>query len=214
MRQVYALANDSVQAYLSGEIEFCRSKIRPGDKVLELGCGYGRIIKELASERHFVTGVDNAPSNIEATQSYLQDTDNVDVKLLDVQSLDFDDYSFDLVLCLQNGLSAFGLDPLVVLKEAWRVTKPSGRLVCSTYNDAFWPERLAWFRDQADAELLGAIDEEKTANGVIACTDGFVSRSTSEEDFQRFAESLCLNVDVSNLASGSLIASYTASSMR
>ncbi len=209
LRRVYALASSPVRAYLQGEIEFCRSKIHAGHRVLELGCGYGRIVKELASDTYFVIGIDNVPLNIEAARTYLKSVANVDVKLMDVKSLAMDDDSFDLVLCLQNGLSAFGMDPLMILKEAWRATKPSGYLICSTYSDAFWHHRLAWFHEQANAGLLGAIDEYKTGDGTIACKDGFVSRSTTEEDFRRYAKSLQLSVETHTLNSGSLIATYT-----
>ena len=106
----------SQRAYLQGEIEFCRSTIHPGDQVLELGCGYGRIVKELASDTHFMMGIDNAPSKIEAARIYLQGVANVDVQLMDVQSLTFDDDAFDRVLCLQNGLSAFSRNQLVSAK--------------------------------------------------------------------------------------------------
>ena len=209
LHQVYALASDPVRAYLHGEIEFCRGKIQSGNQVLELGCGYGRIVKALAADKHSVTGIDNAPLNIESARAYLQNINNVDVITMNVNSLEFDDESFDCVLCLQNGLSAFGMDPLVVLKEGWRVTKKRGCLICSTYSDAFWPYRLAWFHEQANAGLLGEIDNDKSNSGIITCKDGFISRSTRAEDFRHYAELLNLNVEICTLNSGSLIATYT-----
>ena len=208
LHQVYALASDPVRAYLQGEIDFCQTIIQPGDMVLELGCGYGRIIKELANCTHFLTGVDNAPSNINAANAYLKNTANAEVLLMNVKSLDFGDNVFDMVLCLQNGLSAFAMDPLQVLKEGRRVTKPGGRLICSTYSDDFWSHRLSWFREQANAGLLGEIDDDNSGKGTIVCKDGFVSRSTTEKDFRQFAESLQLSVEIHTLISGSLMAIY------
>ena len=207
--KVYSLASDPVRAYLKGEIEYCRKKTYPDIRVLELGCGYGRIIKELANDSYFVFGIDNAPLNIEVARTYLKGITKVDVEVMNVKSLAFEDEAFDCVLCLQNGLSAFGTDPLVVLKEGWRVIKKGGCLVCSTYSEGFWPHRLAWFHAQADAGLLSPVDEDKSKAGIIACKDGFISRSTTEDDFRKYAGLLDLNVEVRTLSSGSLIATYT-----
>lgn len=211
LHQVYALADDSVTGYLQGEIDYCLAKIKPGDRILELGCGYGRIIKALASDIYHVSGIDNAPANIDLAIAYLDDHAMTDIKLMSVDALDYDDASFDLVLCMQNGLSAFGLDPLTVIKEACRVLKPTGRLICCTYSEAFWDTRLRWFRLQSDAGLLGSIDEENTKDGVIKCVDGFVSSAITTKGFEDYAEQLNLNIAIDNLTSGSLVAEYTKS---
>ena len=81
-------------------------------------------------------------------------------------------------------------------------------MLCCTYADSFWPGRLQWFRDQANAGLLGAIDETKTGNGVIACVDGFISTSMSEVQFREIASALNLVVDIVELPSGSLISEF------
>ena len=54
---------------------------------------------------------------------------------------------------------------------------PGGRALFSSYSPKFWEHRLSWFREQADKGLLGAIDEEKTRDGLIVCRDGFVART-------------------------------------
>jgi len=208
LHRVYGLADEPVQRYLQGEIEFCRERISPGDRVLELGCGYGRILKALASETHITEGIDNAPGNIELAGEYLHNEPGIKIHLMSVDHLDFADNSFDLVLCTQNGLSAFGLDPLIVVREACRITKHDGRLFCCTYAEAFWPSRLQWFRNQVQAGLLGAIDEAKTGNGVIGCVDGFRSTSMTDEQFREIASALNLVVDIVELPSGSLISEF------
>jgi len=208
LHRVYSLADERVKRYLQGEIEFFRERISPGDRVLELGCGYGRILKALASDTHITEGIDNAPGNIELAGEYLHNEPGIKVHLMSVDNLEFPDNSFDLVLCAQNGLSAFGLDPLIVVREASRVTKHDGRLYCCTYADSFWPSRLRWFHNQADAGLLGAIDETKTGNGVIACVDGFISTSMTDVQFREIASALNLVVDIVELQGGSLISEF------
>ncbi len=208
LHRVYSLADESVKSYLKGEIEFCREKISSGDRILELGCGYGRVLKALASDAHIIEGIDNAPGNVEMAGEYLHNLPGIKVHLMSVDNLDFANDSFDLVLCTQNGLSAFGLDPLIVIREALRVAKHGGRLICCTYARSFWPIRLQWFRKQADAGLLGAIDETKTGRGVIACVDGFMSTSMTEEQFQDIASVFHLAVNITELPGGSLISEF------
>jgi len=97
---------------------------------------------------------------------------------------------FDLVICIQNGISAFGVDPTRLLTQSLRVTRPDGAVLLSSYADAFWTDRLEWFRLQADEGLIGKIDDQRTGNGTIVCVDGFESRTFTPADFQRIADGL------------------------
>ena len=211
LQRAYALADAAVTAYLQGEIDYLRECIKPGNRVLELGCGYGRVVKALAADSHSIVGIDNAPGNLKLAREYLRDARNVEVHLMSVASLDFTDQSFDLVVSPQNGLSAFGLNPVSVVREALRVTDRDGTFVCCTYADAFWPSRLAWFRRQADAGLLGEIDEESSGNGVIACKDGFESTAMNRQQFEEIAVKTNTSVTLQELPSGSLIAEFRKS---
>ncbi len=44
LRLCYDLAPPRVKQYLNAEIDFILEKIKPNDNVLELGCGYGRVL--------------------------------------------------------------------------------------------------------------------------------------------------------------------------
>jgi 2-polyprenyl-6-hydroxyphenyl methylase/3-demethylubiquinone-9 3-methyltransferase len=87
--------------------------------------------------------------------------------------MSFPDGRFDAVVCIQNGICAFGVDQEALLREALRVLRPGGRLQISTYSDRFWPDRLAWFASQAAEGLLGPIDAGASVDGTIVCEDGF-----------------------------------------
>jgi cyclopropane fatty-acyl-phospholipid synthase-like methyltransferase len=53
----YALAPPRVRQYLEAETDHVLAMIHPGDIVLELGCGYGRILPLLARKARFVIGI-------------------------------------------------------------------------------------------------------------------------------------------------------------
>ncbi len=83
------------------------------------------------------------------------------------------DGEYDVVLCLQNGLSAMKGDPYDLVERSMKALVPGGRAFFSTYASGFWEWRLEWFKEQADKGLLGELDMEKTGDGKIVCSDGF-----------------------------------------
>jgi len=91
----------------------------------------------------------------------------------------FDSCVFDVVFCIQNGISAFGVDQKRLIAESIRVTKNNGVILFSSYSPKIWDARLEWFRMQSQLGLIGEIDEEKTRNGTIVCKDGFRATTVS-----------------------------------
>jgi 2-polyprenyl-6-hydroxyphenyl methylase/3-demethylubiquinone-9 3-methyltransferase len=116
--------------------------------------------------------------------------------LMNAVSLGFGEKTFDLVACIQNGISAFKVGPLDLMREAVRVTRAGGRVLFSSYSESFWPYRLEWFREQAGRGLLGEIDEEATGNGVIVCKDGFRATTFNPDDFLTLAFRLGLTAEI------------------
>ncbi|MEN8223657.1 MAG: class I SAM-dependent methyltransferase, partial [Acidobacteriota bacterium] len=116
--------------------------------------------------------------------------------VMDAADLKFVDDTFDLVICVQNGISAFKTDPGKLLSEAVRVTKKGGIVLFSSYSDKIWEARLEWFKIQAELGLIGEIDMEKTGDGKIVCRDGFTATTYSPGDFQELALKLNLKANV------------------
>lgn len=184
MRLVYKLAPARVRQYLEAEIQFVLDHITPGALLLELGCGYGRVLDRLSAKNPRLFGID---TSLESLQMAFESKSNYCAPILlamDAVELGFRDGCFDLVACIQNGISAFRVDQEQLIREALRVTRSGGRVLFSSYSERFWPDRLEWFRIQADHGLLGEIDVEATGNGVIVCKDGFRATTLGPEDFQ------------------------------
>jgi 2-polyprenyl-6-hydroxyphenyl methylase/3-demethylubiquinone-9 3-methyltransferase len=192
LQQCYELASPRVQQYLECEILHVLSRLRPDDTVLELGCGYGRVALRLAERADRVVGIDVSEESLALARELAGETARCEFLLMDATDMTFDDASFDAVVCVQNGVCAFGVVPADLLREALRVTKPLGRVLLSTYADAFWPDRLAWFEDQAAAGLVGAIDRVATRRGEIVCEDGFTAGALAPDELA----ALCASVGV------------------
>jgi ubiquinone/menaquinone biosynthesis C-methylase UbiE len=204
LRQCYDLAPERTRQYLKAELDFTLSHIKAGDSVLDLGCGYGRTLPPLAAKAGSVVGIDNATASIAMARQAVKGITNIFVKEMDAAHLLFADNLFDAVICIQNGISAFHCNQKKLLREALRVTKPGGLALFSTYAEKFWEHRLEWFKLQAEAGLLGAIDWEKTANGMIVCRDGFTASTVSREQFNQLASGLPASAVLTEIDESSL----------
>ncbi len=191
LRQCYEIAPARVQQYLNAEIEHVLEAIRPGDAVLELGCGYGRVVQALAGKAGTVIGIDTSFSSLLLARDMLSGMPNCFFAGMDAVRLAFPDRRFDVVVCVQNGISAFHVDQRTLIRESVRVTREGGIALFSSYAEKFWDHRLEWFRMQSEAGLLGEIDHEKTDKGIIVCRDGFTASTVGPKEFR----SLCAGIE-------------------
>ncbi len=192
LRKCYDLASARVRRYLEAEIAFVLSRLCPGDQALELGCGYGRVAVRLGVVAKRVVGIDTSLESLMLARRLARRDLRCKFVQMDASALALANGEFDVVVCVQNGLSAFAVDPTLVLAEALRVTRSGGRIVLSSYSASFWPERLRWFESQAAAGLVGTIDYDKTRDGVIVCEDGFRARTFSPAAFRSLCDSFGL----------------------
>jgi len=192
LRRCYELAPQRVRQYLDAELEHVLRRVQAleGASVLELGCGYGRVLVRLAQTARWVVGIDTSIESLvlarEATAGY----GGCELSVMDASALGFRAGAFDVVVCIQNGICAFRVDPQTLLREALRVTRPGGRLLLSSYAEAFWPHRLRWFELQAEEGLVGELDYSATTRGEIVCKDGFRSATFGVNEFTRLCAEL------------------------
>jgi len=196
LQRCYEIASERVCQYLEAEIVHALGRIRRTDEVLELGCGYGRIARRLAEVATRVVGVDTARGSLELARRLWQETDRCEFLCMDAIDLRFPDGSFDAVLCLQNGICAFGVDQVRLVQEASRVTREGGIVLLSSYSDKFWPDRLAWFEAQAKEGLVGHVDRAASRGGVIVCRDGFRAGRLTPDDFHTLCSKIGLDARV------------------
>ncbi|MBY8996574.1 MAG: class I SAM-dependent methyltransferase [Candidatus Thorarchaeota archaeon] len=196
LKQCYDVAPPRVIKYLEVEIEHVLTRIGPTDKVLELGCGYGRFLKHLLQSSHTLVGIDTSKDSLELANDSFRKMSKCHLSQMDARTLGFHDNSFDKTICIQNGISAFKVEPKELVMESIRVTRNGGSCLFSSYSDFFWNHRLEWFKIQSEMGLLGEIDWEETGNGIIVCKDGFRATTFREEDFRKLASSLSLKAEI------------------
>ncbi|HEV2567201.1 class I SAM-dependent methyltransferase [Sphingomonas sp.] len=94
---------------------------RPGERILDLGCGDGVLTEALVAAGAEVVGVDASPDMIAAAKAR-----GLDARVMDGQALQFDG-EFDAVF--SNAALHWMLDPPAVARGVFRALKPGGRFV-------------------------------------------------------------------------------------
>ncbi len=210
LRACYEIASPRVRDYLEAEIQFVLGGIGPAESVLELGCGYGRVLGRLLPAARAVTGIDTSRSSLELARTIAGPTGPPRLLLMDASRMAFRDGSFDRTICIQNGICALDADRLRLFREAVRVTRRGGAVLFSSYSARFWDDRLQWFEEQAAHGLIGPIDREATGDGVIVCRDGFRATTAGPDEFRKLAAAAGVEARLTEVDGSSLFCEVTA----
>jgi ubiquinone/menaquinone biosynthesis C-methylase UbiE len=119
---------------------------RPGDVVLDLGCGNGHHLFALGSEVGRGIGVDVSPGMIEVARARLRNSpwrNNLAFEVDNAEELKgIPNQSVDLAMCI--GAFEHMLDKRAVLDSVYRVLKFGGRFFClAPHADYVWYRTLA-----------------------------------------------------------------------
>jgi SAM-dependent methyltransferase len=95
----------------------------PSGRTLDVGCGEGRLARDLAALGHDVVGVDASPTLLAAAREASPD---LEFHLADAASLPIPDGAFGLVVAFMSLQDVDNLD--ATIHEAARVLAPGGRL--------------------------------------------------------------------------------------
>ena len=134
LRNAFTKGTDQEVAFLCEQLQ-----LKPGSRVLDLGCGPGRHSLALARRGMNVVGIDHSETFIAlAREAAGKENLNVEFRAQDVRDLDEHD-AFDAVICLCQG--GFGLlggrEDVVLIERFANALKHEGRLALSAFHVAF-----------------------------------------------------------------------------
>jgi ubiquinone/menaquinone biosynthesis C-methylase UbiE len=108
-----------------------RVELKPHDRVLDLGCGTGSLIRSMLDRvpEVDIVGLDPSAEMLRVARAKLSDA--VELVTGSADSLPFPNESFDVVI----STSAFHYfrQPTMVIQEAKRILKPNGRLIITDW---------------------------------------------------------------------------------
>ena len=141
------------------------SRPQPGERVLELACGPGGV--GIAAARLVAPGGEVVLSDVVAEMTAIAGAraaaagvDNVQARVLDIESIDEPDASYDVVFC-REGLMLVP-DPDRAAREIRRVLRPGGRFAIAVWGPR---ERNPWLGVVFDA-VSGALGTPMPPPGV------------------------------------------------
>lgn len=188
-----------IQDFLDTEMAFINNHIKQSKDILEVGCGYGRLLKILTSKASNVVGVDFSAPLLEKGKKNIAEYANVQTFLMDAQDLRFNDASFDYVLCLDASFGNMpGIEERVVCEMA-RVMRDHGELIVSVFSEAAKDVQLENYRRVG----LTNLSDNGTA---VSSSEGFYSRRFTKEQLVSLFSVACLSCEIQSLCSINYVA--------
>jgi len=128
---------------------FAAAELRPGDRVLDVGCGTGRTTREAARRTGSALGVDLSSAMLEVARQRAADEGLTGVRFeqADAQVAAFPPAGFDVAISRTGAM--FFADPVAALANVGRALAPGGRLVLLVWQAL---EANEWM-----TEILGAL---------------------------------------------------------
>jgi len=117
--------------------------LKQDDTLLEIGCGGGVLLNMALKTVQEAKAIDHSPDMVQIARDRNNDAlseGRVEIVHADAESLPWDD---DLFTCATAAQMFFFIEePMIVLKEFYRVLKPGGRLVITSIEDSILPRLL------------------------------------------------------------------------
>jgi SAM-dependent methyltransferase len=152
-----------------------RVDLKPGQLVLDIGCGVGAFLRLISDRGARVFGLDASEALLELARQRVADAD---LRVGDMEALPYQDHTFDLVTGFNSFF--FANDIVAALREAGRVAKPGAPVVIQVWgsherNDLeamkeivrpFMPPRPADAPPEPDYSRPGALEDIATKAGL------------------------------------------------
>jgi ubiquinone/menaquinone biosynthesis C-methylase UbiE len=167
-------APQEIDEFISEEEDFVRRAAWKG-KVLEVGCGYGRLIKIISQKAKHVVGIDFSYAQLNKARIFLKGLSNVSLLHMDAHKLRFTEGEFDFVVCLNASLGNMPGVEVEVIREMKRVVRVGGEITVTVLAENSKPAQIANYT------RLGLKIAEIGKNFIIT-EEGLYSRRFSEND--------------------------------
>ena len=196
-----------------GKLLIADLAIKPGEKVLDLGCGTGRLsayVAQLVGDRGAVYGIDPLPLRIEVAKRRQRQHQNLHFAVASASYLDlYADNTFDVVYL--NSVFHWLVDKSAALQEIRRVLKPGGRLAISAASkekphtfqlllaELWQQEPFNRFQNPRSSDGLLRLDIEETQ--VLLANHDFMIRSNEIKTFVDYFDEAHAVIDFSESSS-------------
>jgi ubiquinone/menaquinone biosynthesis C-methylase UbiE len=142
--------------------------LKPGDRILEIGCGIGSVVFELSRQGYDISGIDISG---EAIAYGLKKYGDIRLEVQAAETLPYEDQSFDVVLSFDLFEHIARIDKHI--SEVWRVLRSGGYYLFQTPNkysniiyEVLWTRSLQWRRYHPSLHSPGQLRRRLTKHGL------------------------------------------------
>jgi len=177
-----------LKIFFDGDIAFIKNQKGKSEKILEVGCGFGRLLPYLSLLSKRVIGIDFSPEQIKNSAKIIKKRSNIQTMLMRAEKMRFKNNSFDCSLCLNNSLGNMPEIEMQVVREMKRVTKKSGKIIMRVFANNKQVKQ-AQFNNY---KRLGFTGIRNKGRAVIT-NEGFYSRRFTKKDLVEIFSAADLN---------------------
>jgi ubiquinone/menaquinone biosynthesis C-methylase UbiE len=169
----------STRAFMWRDFEFAKDMVGSGHRILDFGCGNGRLAKFLENNYQELVGVDISQKLIDAASEKYSNEKTKFIKVdLFAERLPFEDDYFDVIFSIAvfHHFPSKGYQ-LQMAKELYRVLRPGGKLVVSVWN--LW-QKIFW------RYHLLAVKNKILGKSALEWRDLYIPFKSEEKVFERY----------------------------
>ncbi len=185
---------DSYRKWFQEEKLYLNGIITNDAKVLEVGCGDGRSISDIATRTKNVTGIDYDLTAVSKASQRFSSEKTIKIIKADATNLPFENETYDFVICMVTFVN-FDDKKQVALSEMKRVLKKGGKIIISAFSEDALEERMKLYRASGP---IKSIENGKVTFGLEFKFN--VSEQFSEAELRAiFSEAKLKVVDITRL---------------
>ncbi|MBI3448925.1 MAG: class I SAM-dependent methyltransferase [Acidobacteria bacterium] len=181
----YGSAPPRIRRALEQEIAFLESALPRTGRVLEVGCGDGRLLESLGAGPRRLTGIDFLESYLHQAVRARKLAASTGLTAASAGDLPFPDRSFDALYCAQNTLGLLGDLKERALREFARVIRPGGIAVIVVYSPDSLAPRAEWYTEMHRRGAMQPIDWARSGPELLITGDGHGSECFRRERLER-----------------------------
>ncbi len=186
-RKIEEVITLNIRQYLKNVHDYLLKHISGNVLVLEVGCGTGDFIKEIAKQVEEIIGIDVSDKLLDAAKKNLKGIKNISLIRADIDSAEIPRDYFDFIISMWT---LPNLDnPLPFIKKMKRALKSTGTIFVDTYSEKATKDRVQQYENYG-------LTVSKIGNKEIVLKEGLTEKIYTKKDLERLFKKAGMKVEV------------------